>query len=208
MVDLCRHIKADGHRCGTPAVHGTFFCYHHSQRKTAIKKAKVRSSKPIPTTPSAASSSRLKETKSPRLCRCLKREKPSTTARNAPAANAPDYTATPRPNATITTAGAASATNRVPSPAQTTPAQNPPNPLAPHHSAGRWGLHRQVFVDGAGSCRGPHRQVVARWGEKQSPEQAGPEQSKGGTGQVRWERFLEMHSERALATAMRTPTTP
>jgi len=41
MVDLCRHIKADGHRCGTPAVHGTLFCYHHSQRKTAIKKAKV-----------------------------------------------------------------------------------------------------------------------------------------------------------------------
>ncbi len=41
MVDLCRHIKTDGHRCGTPAVHGTHFCYHHSQRKAAIKQARV-----------------------------------------------------------------------------------------------------------------------------------------------------------------------
>jgi hypothetical protein len=41
MVELCRHIKNDGQRCGTPAVHGTPYCYHHGERRIALKKARV-----------------------------------------------------------------------------------------------------------------------------------------------------------------------
>jgi hypothetical protein len=35
---LCTHIKANGIVCGSPAVSGTSFCYHHSVVKTALDK--------------------------------------------------------------------------------------------------------------------------------------------------------------------------
>lgn len=38
-VPMCTHIKTDGVRCGSPAVSGTDFCYHHSAVKTALGKA-------------------------------------------------------------------------------------------------------------------------------------------------------------------------
>lgn len=38
-VPVCTHIKADGVRCGSPAVSGTELCYHHSAVKTALGKA-------------------------------------------------------------------------------------------------------------------------------------------------------------------------
>ncbi len=34
----CTHIKTNGEVCGSPAVSGTEFCYHHSAVKTALSK--------------------------------------------------------------------------------------------------------------------------------------------------------------------------
>jgi hypothetical protein len=31
IVPICEHIKDSGHRCGTPAIRGRHFCYHHSR---------------------------------------------------------------------------------------------------------------------------------------------------------------------------------
>lgn len=41
VVPVCTHIKTDGVRCGSPAVSGTLFCYHHSAVKTALGKART-----------------------------------------------------------------------------------------------------------------------------------------------------------------------
>ena len=37
-VSQCTHIKTNGEVCGSPAVSGTEFCYHHSAVKTALAK--------------------------------------------------------------------------------------------------------------------------------------------------------------------------
>jgi len=37
-VAQCTHIKTNGEVCGSPAVSGTEFCYHHSAVKTALAK--------------------------------------------------------------------------------------------------------------------------------------------------------------------------
>ena len=37
-VPQCTHIKTNGEVCGSPAVSGTEFCYHHSAVKTALAK--------------------------------------------------------------------------------------------------------------------------------------------------------------------------
>lgn len=37
-VPLCTHIKTNGEVCGSPAVSGSEFCYHHSAVKTALGK--------------------------------------------------------------------------------------------------------------------------------------------------------------------------
>lgn len=39
VVPQCTHIKNNGEVCGSPAVSGTEFCYHHSAVKTALAKA-------------------------------------------------------------------------------------------------------------------------------------------------------------------------
>ena len=31
IVEICEHIKDSGHRCGSPALHGRHFCFHHSR---------------------------------------------------------------------------------------------------------------------------------------------------------------------------------
>ena len=36
VVPQCTHIKTNGEVCGSPAVSGTEFCYHHSAVKTAL----------------------------------------------------------------------------------------------------------------------------------------------------------------------------
>ncbi len=38
VVPQCTHIKTNGEVCGSPAVSGTEFCYHHSAVKTALAK--------------------------------------------------------------------------------------------------------------------------------------------------------------------------
>src|SRR5690348_6784443 len=38
VVPQCTHIKNNGEVCGSPAVSGTEFCYHHSAVKTALAK--------------------------------------------------------------------------------------------------------------------------------------------------------------------------
>ena len=37
-VPQCTHVKTNGEVCGSPAVSGTEFCYHHSAVKTALAK--------------------------------------------------------------------------------------------------------------------------------------------------------------------------
>ena len=37
-VPQCTHVKTNGEVCGSPAVSGTEFCYHHSALKTALAK--------------------------------------------------------------------------------------------------------------------------------------------------------------------------
>ena len=40
---ICRHRKADGIQCGSPALHGQKFCYfHHHQRHDALYGARAR----------------------------------------------------------------------------------------------------------------------------------------------------------------------
>jgi hypothetical protein len=38
IVPQCAHVKTNGEVCGSPAVSGTEFCYHHSAVKTALAK--------------------------------------------------------------------------------------------------------------------------------------------------------------------------
>ena len=38
VVAQCTHVKTNGEVCGSPAVSGTEFCYHHSAVKTALAK--------------------------------------------------------------------------------------------------------------------------------------------------------------------------
>jgi hypothetical protein len=38
VVPQCTHVKTNGEVCGSPAVSGTGFCYHHSALKTALAK--------------------------------------------------------------------------------------------------------------------------------------------------------------------------
>jgi hypothetical protein len=40
VVPQCTHVKVNGEVCGSPAVSGTAFCYHHSAVKTALAKAR------------------------------------------------------------------------------------------------------------------------------------------------------------------------
>lgn len=40
QVPQCTHVKTNGEVCGSPAVSGTTFCYHHSAAKTALGKVK------------------------------------------------------------------------------------------------------------------------------------------------------------------------
>jgi len=40
VVPQCTHVKTNGEVCGSPAVSGTAFCYHHSAVKTALAKAR------------------------------------------------------------------------------------------------------------------------------------------------------------------------
>ena len=37
MYQLCRHIKTNGHRCQSPALLGTTYCYFHSRVHTMAK---------------------------------------------------------------------------------------------------------------------------------------------------------------------------
>src|SRR5690348_7614697 len=37
-VPNCTHVKTNGEVCGSPAISGTEFCYHHSAVKTALAK--------------------------------------------------------------------------------------------------------------------------------------------------------------------------
>jgi hypothetical protein len=41
VVPQCTHVKTNGEVCGSPAVTGTEFCYHHSAVKTALAKGKA-----------------------------------------------------------------------------------------------------------------------------------------------------------------------
>src|SRR5690348_6124245 len=43
VVPQCTHVKTNGEVCGSPAVSGTEFCYHHSAVKTALAKAQPNS---------------------------------------------------------------------------------------------------------------------------------------------------------------------
>lgn len=38
VVAQCTHVKTNGEVCGSPAVSGTEFCYHHSVVKTALSR--------------------------------------------------------------------------------------------------------------------------------------------------------------------------
>lgn len=46
VVPECTHVKTNGEVCGSPAVSGTAFCYHHSAVKTALAKARPNGKAP------------------------------------------------------------------------------------------------------------------------------------------------------------------
>jgi len=48
MYQICRHIKSDNTRCGSPAVHGSLLCYHHCQQKKLTVRPKRHGSIAIP----------------------------------------------------------------------------------------------------------------------------------------------------------------
>lgn len=41
IVPQCTHVKTNGEVCGSPAVSGSEFCYHHSAVKTALAKGRA-----------------------------------------------------------------------------------------------------------------------------------------------------------------------
>ncbi len=44
VVPQCTHVKTNGEVCGSPAVSGTEFCYHHSAVKTALSRPEGKAS--------------------------------------------------------------------------------------------------------------------------------------------------------------------
>jgi len=48
IVPICEHIKNDGIRCGTPALRGRHFCYHHDRVHRGHQIAAKHSCRVIP----------------------------------------------------------------------------------------------------------------------------------------------------------------
>lgn len=46
-VAQCTHMKTNGEVCGSPAVSGTEFCYHHAAVKTALGKGQANGKAPV-----------------------------------------------------------------------------------------------------------------------------------------------------------------
>src|SRR5277367_5064410 len=81
-VPLCTHIKSDGHRCGSPALRGSQFCFFHARVLTgappAVKrlaKAQLLSDDPIEAaivqTLHLASTEAISDKRVPLMLRCL-----------------------------------------------------------------------------------------------------------------------------------------
>ena len=51
MYPVCTLIKSDGTRCGSPAVTGTNFCFHHIGGRLPKPKTEIRTETPLDSTP-------------------------------------------------------------------------------------------------------------------------------------------------------------